>query len=165
MGLPKEESTTDIQNVETDIAAGISSIHLASTTAVNCSNCRQPTPTCKHDKRIYTLPHVGLKFYDGEYKVLSVKQPRCMISTNEYEVETKHGQTGSVYIRIYPEQFLSLRQCPRDGDSYINVCVVESVHQTYTGSYTFKLRNIDNGSSFDWEYPDDVWKYFFYYCR
>ena len=84
LGVPKEESTTDIQNVETDIAAGISSIHLASTTAVSCSNCRQPTPTCKHDKRIDTPPHVGLKFhYGAELKVLSVKHPRSLISSNE----------------------------------------------------------------------------------
>ena len=75
----------------------------------------------------------------------------------------KNGPTGYVVTGIYPEQFLSLRQCPRVGDSYFRVCVVESVHQT--GSYTVKLRNIDNGSSFDLEYPDDVWKYSFYYCR
>ena len=165
-----EDSPRDTANVETDIAAGISSIHLASTTAVNCSNCRQPTPTCKHDKRTKdTLPHVGLKFHYGECKVLSVTQSTKLfglLSTNEYKVDLKHELTGRVYILIYPEDFLSLRQCPRVGDSYFYVGVVECVHRTSTGSYTVKYRDVDSGYSHDTEYPRDFEKYYrFYYCR
>ena len=134
--------------------------------AVNCSNCRQPTPTCKHEERIDTLPHVGLKFYDGEWKVLSVKQPRHLISTNEYEVELKHERTGDVCTPIYPGHFQSLRQCPRVGDSYTNLCLVECVHRTSTGSYTVKCRDIDTGYSFDVEYPRFFEEYYhFYSCR
>ena len=146
LGLPKEESTTD-------------------TTNVNCSNCRQPTPTCKHGKRIDTLPHVGLKLHNGEWKVLSVKQPRSLISTNEYKVEMKRELTGNVYTNIYPGAFQSLRQCPRVGDTIFRVFEVESVRQTSTDSYTVKYRDIDTGRSYDREYPDHFKKYCFNYCR
>jgi len=142
---------------------GLSSIHLTSTRAVNCSNCRQPTPTCKHGIRIDTLPHVGLRLHNGEWKVLSVKQPRSLIS-NEYKVEMKRELTGNVYTNIYPGAFQSLSQCPRVGDTIFRVFEVESVRQTSTDN-TVKYRDIDTGRSYDREYPDHFKKYCLYYCR
>jgi len=167
-GVPREESTdkdtdTDTTN-GTDIAAGISSIHPASTTArwATCFNCQQPQPTCKRDKRIDAVPHVGLKFHTGEYKVLK----NISTSTNEYQVKMKHKLNTSLplYTLIYPGQFPSLRQCPRVGDSYFNHWVVKSVHRTSPDSYTVQCTSIDTGSCYDWEYPRDFEKYCFYSC-
>ena len=154
-GVPKVEFT----NVETDIEIRLM--------LVNCSNCRRPLPTCRclPDKRIDTLPHVGLKFHNGEWKVLSVKQPRSLISTNEYKVEMKREITGNVYTNIYPGAFQSLRQCPRVGDTIFRGFVVESVRQTSTDRYTVKYKDIDTGRSYEREYPDYFKEYCFYYCR
>jgi len=161
---PNEEST-ESTNVGTGIAAGISSIPLTSTIE-NCSNCRQPTPTCKNDKMIDTVPHVGLKMHSGEYKVVSVTQPPHLISTNKYVVELKYESTGHVYTDIYPDHFLGFMQCPRVGDSYFHVGVVESVSQTITDIYAVKCIFINTGLPYDWVYPDNFRKYcFFYYCR
>ena len=55
--------------VETDIAAGISPIHLASTTEVNCSSCRQQTPTCAH---ISQYPRTNIGTSDAKSSIIQV---------------------------------------------------------------------------------------------
>ena len=157
--LHNTDSTKGTQNVGRSIVAELSSIRLASTSAINCVNCSQPTKSCKHGEVIDNVPHVGLKFHDGELKVLAVKPHNLLL--NQYLV--KHLSNGYVCTIIYPEP----AHCPQVGDTFCDsIRVVESVRPGRTGQYLVKCIYIDTGSSFEMEYPNGFKKLkYYYYCR
>ena len=168
--LHNTDSTKGTQNVGRSIVAGLSSIHLASTSAVNCVNCSQPTKSCKHGEVIDNVPHVGLKFYNVEFTVITVTpvtQPHRLLSSDEYEVEMKTKNAGNIFIFIYPRELQSHTPCPRVGDTIFFVQVVESVRPSaIKNSYLVKFRGIDHNNSHEEEYPDYFKKYYKrYYCR